>query len=357
MKKERNIGIDLLKIFAMIGVVVLHYNNLGIGKAFAYAPLFSHKSYALFFLQSVFICAVNVFVMISGYFMADTTRVNIKKPIRLLVQVVVFREMIYIIKTLCSGKQLYGPLLWRFLLPQSWFAVLYVALYCLAPYLSRLLKSLSDKNLGIFVNLSFILFSIWPFAVDVLQEWTGITFSGLSSVARSGSDFGYTLINFILVYLLGAAIRRKGTTGKLWVSAIKLLVCWIVLFLSAYWMESHDGSINLIFSYSNPLVILSAVYLLQIFSRITLRANPVVTSIAASTFSVYLLNSTLIAELFNVEKYVKSHGLLMLLHIAWTCIAVCGISYLAQLLYDLITKPIYKLLDKWFPKGFWLTAE
>lgn len=357
MKKERNIGIDLLKIFAMIGVVALHYNNRSIGKAFLYAPLFSNKSYALYFVQSVFICAVNVFIMISGYFMANTTKVNIKKPIRLLIQVVVFRELIYIVTALCAGRQITAPNIFKFLLPQSWFAVLYVALYCLAPYLNRLIKSLSAKNFGIFVNLSFILFSIWPFTVDVLQEWTGMSFSGLSSIALSGSDSGYTLINFILAYLLGAAIRRKGDMGKLWANVTKLLLCWIILFVSAYLLESHGGNSKLIFSYCNPVVILCAVYLLRIFSCIKLRSNPVVTGIAAATFSVYLLNATLIAELFDVEKYVKGNGFLMLLHMAWTCIAVCAMSYLTQLLYDLITKPIYKLLDKWFPNNFCLNAE
>lgn len=357
MKKERNIGMDLLKIFAMIGVIVLHYNNKGIGKAFVYAPLFSNKSYVLYFLQSMFICAVNVFVMISGYFMSGSTKVSIKKPIRLLVQVVVFRELIYIVKTLCHGKSLYAPFLWQFLLPTSWFAILYVALYFVAPYLNRLLKSLNDKSFGIFVNLIFILFSIWPFTVDVIQEWTGLTLNGLSSVTRSGSDSGYTIVNFVLVYLLGAAVRRKGTRDKLWVNVIKLLSCWVILFLSAYYLETHEGNTSLIFAYSNPLVILSAVYLLQLFGRIKLKANPVVTSIAGSTFSVYLLNSTLIAELFNTEFYVKNNGLLMLLHIAWTCLSICGMSYLAQLLYDLITKPIYKLLDKLFPRDFCLRAE
>lgn len=357
MKKERSVGIDLLKLFAIFGVVVLHYNNRGIGKAFAYAPLFSNKSYALYFLQSVFICAVNVFVLISGYLMANSTKVNIKKPVRLLVQVVVFREMIYIIKTLCHGKVLTGPLLWRFLLPQSWFAVLYVVLYFLSPFINRLLKSLSDTGLKTLVRLAFILFSLWPFTVDILQEWTGLTMDGLYTVSRYGSDSGYTVVNFVLMYLIGASMRRIGDKSKLWVNIVKLLSCWIGLFLFSYYLVSRSGNTGIAFSYSNPLVVLSAVFLLRIFNRIRLKSNKLVTSLATSTFSVYLLNSTLLVELFDVEKHVSSNGFLMLGYLVLTCLAVCVISYLAQLLYDLITRPIYKLWDKWFPKDIYLTAE
>ena len=66
MKNQRNSAIDLLKIFSMLGVILLHYNNRGIGQAFNHVPLFCAKSYLLYFLQAVFVCAVNVFVLISG---------------------------------------------------------------------------------------------------------------------------------------------------------------------------------------------------------------------------------------------------------------------------------------------------
>ena len=78
IKKERSSGIDLLKIFCMFGVIILHYNNSTIGKAFTYAPLHSMRSYMLYFLQTVSISAVDVFVLISGYFMCKSSKVDLK---------------------------------------------------------------------------------------------------------------------------------------------------------------------------------------------------------------------------------------------------------------------------------------
>jgi len=37
VKKERQSNIELLRIFTMLGVVILHYNNPAIGKAMTFA--------------------------------------------------------------------------------------------------------------------------------------------------------------------------------------------------------------------------------------------------------------------------------------------------------------------------------
>jgi surface polysaccharide O-acyltransferase-like enzyme len=346
MQKQRNSAIDLLKIFSMLGVILLHYNNRSIGQAFNFLPMFSAKSYLLYFLQAVFVCAVNVFVLISGYFMADATKVDVKKPIRLLIQVVVFRELIYIVQTLCDGKALQTTYLWRFLLPQSWFAVLYAALYILAPFINRFLSSLSAKSQRTFLYIAFFLFSVWPYSVEILQEFTGISFSGLGSIGMYGGQFGYTIVNFFLMYVIGAILKRQSTDYKLYPSLIGLLVCWSLIFGFGYFLEAQGRDTRFSFSYFNPTVILSAVFLFRCFNKLQIKSNAFISSISKATFSVYLLNSTLIAELVHTQRYVQGNGWIMLLHLTATCIGIYALCWLAQLLYDLITKPIYRLTDR-----------
>jgi surface polysaccharide O-acyltransferase-like enzyme len=314
MQKQRNSAIDLLKIFSMLGVILLHYNNRSIGQAFNFLPMFSAKSYLLYFLQAVFVCAVNVFVLISGYFMADATKVDVKKPIRLLIQVVVFRELIYIVQTLCDGKALQTTYLWRFLLPQSWFAVLYAALYILAPFINRFLSSLSAKSQRTFLYIAFFLFSVWPYSVEILQEFTGISFSGLGSIGMYGGQFGYTIVNFFLMYVIGAILKRQSTDYKLYPSLIGLLVCWSLIFGFGYFLEAQGRDTRFSFSYFNPAVILSAVFLFRCFNKLQIKSNAFISSISKATFSVYLLNSTLIAELVHTQRYVQGNGWIMLLH-------------------------------------------
>lgn len=348
-KKERNSGIELLKIFCMLGVIILHYNNSTIGKAFAYAPLYSIRSYALYFLQSMSISAVNVFVLISGYFMCHVTKVDVKKPIRLLIQVIVFRELIYIIRTLSGGNDLQWKVIWQLLFPKSWFAVLYAALYILAPYINKALSSLSDKRLITFMWVAFSVCSLWPYTVDLLEAFSGYNFDGLSSVGMYGSQFGYTLIHFIFMYCVGTWLRRFEDIGRLWKDLAGLLVCWVTLFVFSYYLVTHKMDIRYAFSYGSPLVIASAVLLFRIFKRIPLKSNRLINSVATTTFSVYLLNSAIISDLLDTRKYVQGSGWMMLAHIGFTCLVVLLISYGAQLLYDLITKPIYKLFDRLLP--------
>lgn len=68
--RERNSNFELLRIILMVFVVILHYNNVEMGGALGYTTginkIVSH------FIEAFSICAVNCFVMISGYFMVDS---------------------------------------------------------------------------------------------------------------------------------------------------------------------------------------------------------------------------------------------------------------------------------------------
>jgi hypothetical protein len=200
-----------------------------------------------------------------------------------------------------------------------------------------------------FMWIMFVVCSLWPYGVDLLTAFSKFNFDGLSTVGMYGSQFGYTLVQFVFMYCVGAWLRRFEGKSKLWQEITVLLGGWLILFVFSYYLITHKMDIRYAFSYGSPLVIVNAVCLFRIFKRIPMKSNPVINSMAATTFSVYLLNSAIISELLDTKKYVERSGLLMLAHIAFACLVVFLISYAAQLLYDLITKPIYKLTDKLLP--------
>lgn len=88
---SRASNIELLRIITMFGVIILHYNNESIGGAFKYVAPSSLNYYVLDFLESVFICAVDLFVLITGYYMINTQKRSIIKPLKLIIQVIVFK--------------------------------------------------------------------------------------------------------------------------------------------------------------------------------------------------------------------------------------------------------------------------
>lgn len=73
-EKRRWTGIDLLKVFLMLGVVLLHYNNNGIGKAFLYAKPFENRYLFLMLAESICINVVNVFMLITGFFQCKSEK-------------------------------------------------------------------------------------------------------------------------------------------------------------------------------------------------------------------------------------------------------------------------------------------
>lgn len=64
----RQSNIEFLRIVLMFGVIVLHYCNpeIGGGRKFVYPHSLNY--YSLNILVSLFVCAVNLFVLISGFF-------------------------------------------------------------------------------------------------------------------------------------------------------------------------------------------------------------------------------------------------------------------------------------------------
>lgn len=90
-KETRESGIELLRIFAMLGIILLHYNSPIMGKAFDFVDPNSSNEYLLYFMESLGICGVNLFILISGYFLCATQKRSFSKLFELFLQVVLFK--------------------------------------------------------------------------------------------------------------------------------------------------------------------------------------------------------------------------------------------------------------------------
>ncbi len=94
--KIRESNMELLRIFAMIGVIFLHFNNSLYGNALGLVEPFGLKFYILSVLEVLFICAVNLFVIFTGYYMWQSDHVKIGQPIKLIIEVIVINVILYI---------------------------------------------------------------------------------------------------------------------------------------------------------------------------------------------------------------------------------------------------------------------
>ena len=65
--KERNIGIDILRILLALMVVIVHFNARGTGhvsSSVTWAPM----KFLIYGMDAIVLPAVNIYVIVSGYF-------------------------------------------------------------------------------------------------------------------------------------------------------------------------------------------------------------------------------------------------------------------------------------------------
>lgn len=94
-KKTRDANFELLRIIAMIMIIILHFNNGG-NNILISVDKNSMQWYFFYFLEYSCIIAVNLYVMISGYYMIKS-KIKIKKMLMLELQILFYSILVYII--------------------------------------------------------------------------------------------------------------------------------------------------------------------------------------------------------------------------------------------------------------------
>lgn len=199
-KSKRLANIELLRIIAMLMVVMLHY--LGKGELLPKIALdMDVNGYIAWILESLSIVSVNVYVLISGYFLVES-EFKPKKIVKLVLQVLFYTILITILALAFGiiGKEDLGYYnlivqLFPFQLEQYWFMTSYLVLYVLSPVLAMGAKSLSKKQLQI-VIVAFVLFMCVEKSILPVQ----IAFD----------ERGYDALWFICLFLVAAYIRLYG---------------------------------------------------------------------------------------------------------------------------------------------------
>ena len=138
---------ELLRILATLSVFLLHYCNSRIGGGFSYMLRDSVKQYVIFALFEVCIIAVNVFILISGYFMYDSDQKRpIYKPLSLLLQASILTTLCYLCDLIYQGGVVDRNTILHCVLPANYYVILYIAVYFVSPYINMLLHILSKKG-------------------------------------------------------------------------------------------------------------------------------------------------------------------------------------------------------------------
>ena len=137
MKGNRQANIELLRILAMFMILVIHANMISLPRP-SQIDLTEAPSPVImrYFIESLGIVGVNIFVLISGWFHINT---RAKSFMALVFQVITLWGVIYLFLIVCGVAKLTvsGLLEVVFFTRWGWFIKAYIVLMILAPVLNQ----------------------------------------------------------------------------------------------------------------------------------------------------------------------------------------------------------------------------
>lgn len=298
-EKERNYGLELLRLVAAFYVLILHSLNMGDGLSVAAKGTLSYN--ILWFLQIISYGAVNIFVLISGY--AGSGSGNMKKDwgrlLTLWLEVIYYSVLVYLVFVILNKVTFHPKDFLHYFFPLSndfyWFFSSYVGLYLLKPVLDIAVDSLDKKKTEIFMILVFLGFSIFSMVREVFE-----------------TNYGYSTIWFIVLYLIGAAEKKHQFTKN--ISSLKLIAivicssvytwCWKVYGIE-FTLFNQKYSTDFLVSYLSPtitaiafchVILFSRFHPFDLFKKILMFSAP-------SVFTVYLINAHPLYFNIRMKRY------------------------------------------------------
>lgn len=325
------------------------------GGGFLYVESWSINQLVMMFLESMFVCAVNLFVLITGYFIAGKKSSDLIKPLSLIAQVIIYAVMFYMITIIARIRQFDFLVLASCFVPNNWFVILYSALVVVSPFLNQFLDSISEKVKINMIIVLGIVFFLYPTLADIFSLWTGNEFLGLSTIGMYGSQDGYTIVNFILIYIIGNALKDikpdKQIKQVLELITVVLFIFGWSLLDNAMMHEQHSS-----WAYCNPLVVIEAVLVFQIFRNISIEHNRIINRLAGASFSVYVIHTKIIGHI-GIEHFVNKNIVIILAHLLCCCVVIYLVSWVLFEVYSILMEPWVQYLQQNWKKNRFISIS
>ena len=213
MNSKRNNGLDLLNILAMLMVLMLHllYNLGFLDNSMAFSASFFFS----WLLECFCYVAVNLFVLITGYF-GWKKQFRASQIVNIYLTILFFSVIIILVRfgigSSVSLRQVIScviPITSR----HYWYITVYVMLYLLTPVLNKVVDGLDYKIYKASLIVMFVVFSvlstIYPFE-DTFQM-----------------NAGQSLTWFVFLYLFAAFISKYSEKLGKWSTDRKFAIFFL----------------------------------------------------------------------------------------------------------------------------------
>lgn len=199
-KESRDSGLELLRCLAMMMVVALHFlakgNLLG-----DLTGQLTTTQFAAWLLESFAICAVNLYMLLSGYLLCFS-QFKITRLLQLVLQTLIYSLCVGLLGILMGwvspgevNTYFKLQMIFPFLEGQYWFITVYLFLYLMLPLLGAAVRRMDRRTFRVVLAVFLLVFcvskSVLPFRLEIDKK-------------------GYDLNWYLCEFLTAAYIRRFG---------------------------------------------------------------------------------------------------------------------------------------------------
>ena len=333
---DRQSNFELLRIISMIMIVFHHFAVHGGFNWKSSAITIPHLWYNLIVMGGKI--GVNIFVLISGYFLivSHSEIFNFKKILKFCGQVFFYSVSIFVIFSLFYGCNYGIKAAIKAFFPVTfsswWFASTYFVLYLIHPFLNLFLNALSKK---MYQTLLVMLVIIW----SVIPTFTTSSFQSNN------------LWWFVTLYAIAGYVRLYGFNQQF--STKEYFVLWVIFsvltYLSSVVFTILGTKWNVFASHATYFygmqkvsVLLVSLTLFMGFATLKMNYHKHINTLASATFGVYLIHDSGLVRTFLWIEVFKNFQYQNSLFIILYSIIVVMLVYITCTVIDLIRQRVFE---------------
>ncbi len=323
---NRNSSIELFRIIATLTVLIAHFYGWFVGGLPDKLDFgtFSWR-WGQFLTQSATCVCVNLFIIISGYF---GLKFKISSFVRIaLVLIGIYLPFSFLDFILHKNFDIHALVVKSLIITRAgYFVQCYIMLIFFSPVLNAFIIHNHRHHVLVWILL-FWFIEIW--------------FGCIMDVKNFGFMKGYSIIHFVLVYMMARLIsiyKDKLLNVRQWRWWAGYVVCTIILFVM------YGRGIK--WGYANPINVISSLCLFMPFLYYSFH-NKTINWIAKSTFTVYIIQVTNPA--FNFLKNIDAKLLCNYPYSTYLLFAFAIIIcfFVLCILYDKARLFVMSPIEKW----------
>lgn len=262
VKTPRRSSLELLRIICMIFIVAHHF---GVHGRYGNMEMSELNRFIIKLFSAGGKLGVNIYVIISGYFLVNS-KFKVIQVVRTVLLTVFYSVSLYVIMSLSTTEFQFSA---KTLLENTfviknkiyWFVTCFVAMLLLSPFVNKLIHSLEEKqHLALIALLLFM-------QITVFSKSSYFEFSNTAW--------------FITLYIIAGYLRlypKDIFANKKITGSISLALCILLVF----WKSATEMK--------DFFCLLASLSLFCFFNHLNMKTNRVINKVSKTTFGIYLIH-------------------------------------------------------------------